>query len=99
MGTKEEVDPIDHLIAAATGWGGLPEKYAYYILASVDKTDGAPYAVTVKDVPVDAFWSIVVYNADGFLEKNNLGAYSISSITAKPNKDGSFTINCLPVTD
>ena len=108
LGMKEDVNPIDHLISAASGWGGLPEKYAYYIMASVDNTDGTPYTVTVKDVPVDAFWSITVYNADGFLEKNEMNAYSISSITAKPNEDGSFTVNfgscederlnCLPVT-
>ena len=108
LGMKEDVNPIDHLLSAASGWGGLPEKYAYYVIASVNNTDGTPYEVTVKDVPVDAFWSITVYNADGFLEKNDMNAYSISSITAKPNEDGSFTLNfgscedgrlnCLPIT-
>ncbi len=109
FGTREEVDPIDHLVLAASGWGGLPEKYAYYILASVANTDGTPHTVTVKDVPVDAFWSVTVYNADGFIAENDLGVYSYNNISAKPNKDGSFTIhfggcedgriNCLPITD
>jgi len=48
-----------------------------------------------------------VYNAKGFLEKNPLNAYSLNSVTAKPNPDGSFTVrfggcdaasvNCLPI--
>ena len=63
----------------------------------------------MKDVPVDAFWSIIVYNADGFIPENPEGRYSFNNVTAKPNKDGSITINfggcddgrinCLPVSE
>ncbi len=107
FGLKGEVDPIDHLVMTASGWGGLPEKYAFYIMGSVDNTDGTPYEVTLKDVPVRAFWSITVYNADGYISKNKLGHYSFNSVTAQKNKDGSTTIhfggcddgrvNCLPI--
>jgi hypothetical protein len=65
------------------------------------------HRLTVKDVPVDGFWSISVYNEKGFFEKNALGAYSINNLTAKPETDGSFIIqlggcgkdtkNCLPI--
>jgi hypothetical protein len=51
--------------------------------------------------------SIGVYNANGFFEKHALGAYSLNNLTAKPNLDGSYTIqfggcqtgsvNCLPI--
>lgn len=109
FGTKEETDPIDHLVLAAAGWGGLPQKNAYYELGSVRKNDGTPHAVTVKDVPVDAFWSVTVYNADGYIEENPLGAYSFNNVTATPNDDGSITIhlggcdngraNCLPISE
>ena len=57
-------------------------------------------------MPVDGFWSISVYDAKGYFEKNDLGAYSLNSLTAKPNSDGAFTVqfggcsketpNCLP---
>jgi hypothetical protein len=63
----------------------------------------------VRDVPVDGFWSISVYNAAGFFERNHRGAYSVNNITATPTGDGSITVhfggcgddrpNCLPITD
>jgi hypothetical protein len=63
-------------------------------MASVEKNDGkTPHAVTVKDVPVDAFWSITVYNADGYLEKNEIGRNSLNNSSATPNEDGSYTIH------
>jgi hypothetical protein len=109
LGMEDEVDPIDHLVLAASGWGGLPEKYAFYVLATMADSDGTPHTLTVKDVPVDAFWSVTVYGADGFIHENDLGVYSFNNITAKPNEDGSFTINfgdcgdgsnnCLPISE
>jgi len=109
FGRKEEIKPVDHLIGAAAGWGGQPRSAAMYVLDSVSSNDGeTPYAVTAKDVPVDAFWSITIYNEKGLLEANDLGVNSYNNYTAKPNKDGSFTIhfggcqdnriNCIPIT-
>ena len=109
FGSREEVRPIDHLVGAAAGWGGLPVTAAMYILDSVAANDGkTPHVVTVKEVPVDAFWSITVYNAEGYLEKNDLGRNSFNNSSAKPNEDGSYTIhfggdpksiNYLPITE
>jgi hypothetical protein len=78
-------------------------------MGKVDDDDGQiAHAVTVKNVPVDAFWSITAYNADGYLEANDLGINNYNNFTAKPNKDGSYTIhfggcddgrvNCIPIT-
>ena len=109
FGTKEQVRPIDHLVGAAAGWGGLPVSAAMYLLDSVDANDGnTPYTLTVKDVPVGAFWSITIYNADGYLEANDLGRNSLNNLSAMPNEDGSYTIrfggdanseNYLPITE
>ncbi len=55
-------------------------------------TGDTAYRLTVKDVPVDGFWSISVYNKDGFFEKNARGMYSVNNVTAKHNVDGSVTV-------
>ncbi len=107
FGTRDDTDTLQHLVGAAGGWGGLPKKNAVYDIRVVEKNDGTPYAFTVKDVPVNAFWSVTVYNADGYIDENPLGAYGFNGVTATPNDDGSTTIhfggcgdarvNCLPI--
>jgi len=94
FGTKEEVDPIRHLIFTAAGWGGLPNKQTIAELGSVEKNDGTPHVLNVpQDVPIRAFWSVIVYDANGFIPENDLGIYSYNNVTAKPNEDGSITIH------
>ncbi|MDX2416619.1 MAG: DUF1214 domain-containing protein [Xanthomonadales bacterium] len=94
FGTKDEVRPVDYLVGAAAGWGGMPAKAASYIVDSVEQNDGkTPHSVTVKDVPVDAFWSVTVYNEDGYLDATDLGVNSYNNFSAKPNEDGSYTIH------
>jgi hypothetical protein len=44
-------------------------------------------------VPVYGFWSISVYNKDGFFEPNDYQSYSINNLTAKKNNDNSITVN------
>ena len=108
FGRRDEVRPIDHLIGAAAGWGGQPQYAAEYVISSVNQNDGeTSFVVTARDVPVDAFWSVTVYNADGYLESNELSVFSYNDVTATPNEDGSHTIhfggcedgriNCIPI--
>jgi hypothetical protein len=93
FGRKDQVDPVQHLLGTAAGWGGNPASDAYYASVVPAKNDGqTAYRVNVRDVPVDGFWSISVYNKDGFFEKNAAGVYSVNNVTAKPNADGSVTV-------
>ena len=90
FGRKEELDPIYWLLGAAYGWGGLPAQDSTYSSGVPENNDGkTPYTLTVKDVPVDAFWSVTVYDDKGMFIVNEHHAYSYNSVTAKKNEDGS----------
>jgi hypothetical protein len=107
-GGRNEVDPVRHLIVTATGWGLNPDKDAIYLNVTPSKNDGTTiYELNVKDVPVDGFWSISLYNAEGYFEPNSFNAYTLNNITAKKSDDGSVAVqfggcdgkipNCLPI--
>jgi hypothetical protein len=108
FGRRQDVDPIRHLLATAGGWGGLPDHEAVYVNVSPQQPVGE-YEIVVGDVPVDAFWSISVYNAQGFFEPSARGACSINSVTAQREPGGSVVVhlgacddeqpNCLHVMD
>lgn len=108
FGSKADVDPVRHLVASAAGWGGNPDKDATYLNITPSNNDGKQiYKLDVKDVPVDGFWSISLYNAQGYYEKNAQNAYSLNNVTAKKSGDGSIAVqfggcdgkiaNCLPI--
>lgn len=93
FGSKEQVDPVRHLIGTAAAWGGNPPSAAIYLNETPTKNDGTTiHKLTVKDVPVDGFWSISLYNAEGYFQKNDRNAYSINNMTAKRDSDGSIMV-------
>jgi len=94
FGKKEELDPVYWMLGAALGWGGLPAEAASYVNVVPEKNDGkTAYALTVKDVPVDAFWSVTLYDKEGWMPVNEYKAYSFNDVTAKKNEDDSITIH------
>jgi hypothetical protein len=107
FGTKQEVDSERHMIGTATGWGGNTEKDALYISSIPSENNGTVYTLKVKKVPVDGFWSVSVYNKEGYFQKNDQNAYSLNNVTAKMDADSSVTIqfggcdgripNCIPI--
>jgi hypothetical protein len=109
FGTKEDTDPVRRLIGSAAAWGGNPEKDAIYFSVHPAENDGATvYRLSVDQVPVDGFWSVTVYNKDGYFTPNARNAYSLNNITAQRGTGGVITIqfggcdaataNCLPIT-
>jgi hypothetical protein len=103
-----QVDPVRHLIGTAIAWGGNPDKDAIYLNVTPAHNDGTTiYRMNIKDVPVDGFWSISVYDAHGYFVPNALDAYTLNSITSKKSSSGTIAIqfggcdgkvpNCLPV--
>ncbi len=109
FGPEGEVEPVRRLIGAAAAWGGNPEKDALYLTVNPPQNDGTTvHRLTVPDVPVDGFWSVTVYNKDGYFTENPQSAYSLNNIVAAKESDGSVEIqfggcdgsraNCLPIT-
>ena len=107
FGRRGEVNPIDHVAMAAAGWGGNPQRAAMYLpIVPPAALAGAPSRIRLTEVPVDGFWSITMYNAQGFMVANPAHAYSVNNVTAQRAADGSVTVqfggceaappNCLP---
>jgi hypothetical protein len=103
------VDPVRRLVGAAAVWGGNPDKDATYLNFTPARNDGKTiYKLSARDVPVDGFWSVSVYDAKGYYKPNSAGAYSLNNVTAKKEADGTIEIqfggcdgksaNCLPIT-
>ena len=109
FGSKEEVDGFRHVLGTAGGWGGLPETEAFYENVNPQLPVGEYKIEVPADVPVEAFWSVSIYNAASFFEPNERNAYNINSVSGARNNDGSMTvhlggcdddrINCLPLMD
>lgn len=107
-GKRTEVDPLRFVIGAALGWGANPPSEAVYLNVTPEKNDGTTiHELVVGDVPVDGFWSVSVYNAEGYYEKNDLNSYNLNNITAKKSDDGKIRVrfggcgggmeNCIPI--
>jgi hypothetical protein len=93
FGDMGETDPVRRLLGTAGGWGGNREEDAVYVNRTAPNQDGKQaYTLTIREVPVDGFWSVTVYNAKGYYEAPE-NAISVNNVTARTGSDGAVTLN------
>jgi hypothetical protein len=88
FGKKGTPSLKEHNCGTAVGWGGFTKDQAAYV--DYYPTTDAPQTLTLKDVPAKAFWSITVYDKEGFAVTET---YNINSQFAKKEDDGSVIIH------
>jgi hypothetical protein len=87
--SSEDFTDEKYQVGAAIGWGGAQMVDNIYETSDNLTTDKC-YQLTFEDPKNTAFWSITVYDKNGFMF-NDLANYS--SNTSQPNDEGTYTIS------
>ena len=88
MGPRGQVNEETRHIAAAAAWGLNPEWDATYLNFAPGEGTASCFTATYEVPENDAFWSITVYDATGFIASED-SLLNSSNVTL--NDDGTFT--------
>ena len=90
FGKEGEIDFDMNNVGVAIGWGGQPKEGAVYLFYTPDSDEHQ--TLTMSNVPHadNAFWSITVYDEDGFVASE---PFNMNSSFAKTNADGDTVLN------
>lgn len=88
MAPRGKADERIRHLAAAGAWGLFPTQDAVYINYNGGQSANQCYCATYQIPENNAFWSITVYGADGYMKSANS---ILNGINAKPNPDGTVT--------
>jgi len=89
MGPRGTVDEARRHFAAAAAWGLNPETDATYFNYGGQHDPDRCYSATYTVPENQAFWSITVYGADGYMKSDN---NILNSSNFRLNADGTFTV-------
>ncbi|MDH4080052.1 MAG: DUF1214 domain-containing protein [Nitrospira sp.] len=94
----KDVPFLYHSAGTKVGWGGPATSHSAYESMFTDSSgetlEGSEgeYVMVTEAPPVNAFWSITVYDSTtGRLHPNEDNRYHINNTTAVKNEDGTFT--------
>ena len=112
----DNISYLSHSAGTRGGWGGPGTKHSSYETINVGRDQNplvganGTYTVTTDAPPVNAFWSLTVYDTErgGFLHPNKNDRYHINDTLAVASDDGTYKflfkqdcaeedINCLEV--
>merc|ERR1711935_392070 len=103
FGAKHSWPLLNHNCGTAYGWGGFPKEQAVYpqipVPPDVSVAGNGRYTLTMTEVPIQAFWSITVYDAQGYVSTKEGDVYNINSAFAvadsnkKEEEKKSYTIH------
>jgi len=118
-GTDQVPEQVSYLHLAAgskVGFGGPVPSHSSYEIVFFDNNgekmtgEKGTYILTTEEPPVDAFWSVTVYDTErgGYLHPNDEDKYHINNTSVVKNQDGTVTfifkqqcesedLNCLEV--
>jgi hypothetical protein len=95
-----DVPYLYHAAGTKMGWGALDPAHTVYEVLLFDsggdemRGSKGTYAVTTAVPPVDAFWSVTVYDTErgGHLHPNARERYHVNGATAVKNDDATVTV-------
>lgn len=90
MGARGVADEKIRHIACAGAWGLFPNEHAVYINYNAGLPAKGHHTATYKVPEHNAFWSITVYGADGYMKSDNA---LLNGSNTKMNPDGTFTVH------
>lgn len=90
FGTEDYVDPERYLMGTAIGWGGATWKDNIYQFSTFFEGFGGRSTTFDDPKNTGGFWSITVYNKEGFMFHD---VANVNSETAVRNADGTFTVH------
>lgn len=90
----EKIDHLFGILNVAAGWGGARSADQTYTFWDSESATETTFTLTMPQVPVEGngFWSITVYNRDGFMFGSPSNYNSAAQGQAGLNTDGSTSV-------